>query len=171
MCSDTERLEMLIVLYMCSFLTSYDSRDMSLGDIETIVSYNQSREMYCDLSEIMKYTQSFLAVKGYSETSMFWVNLVFVNSPCWVFVSSPIGFLNASQVDKLLPSLNPENLWKFYIFPVESRRPHHGTETGCSYIYSCVGARMVSDMWTLFLISKFIKWSHTLNFVTFETDY
>ena len=71
MCSDIERLEMLIVLYMCSFLMSYDSRDMSLGDIETIVSYNQSREMYCDLSEIMKYTQSFLAVKGYSETSMF----------------------------------------------------------------------------------------------------
>ena len=48
MCSDTERLEMLIVLYICLFLLSYNS-NQGLGDIETISLYNQSREMYCDL--------------------------------------------------------------------------------------------------------------------------
>ena len=45
MCSDTERLEVLIVLRICLFLMSHDSSDMSFGDIETIVSYNQSREI------------------------------------------------------------------------------------------------------------------------------
>ena len=35
---------------ICSFLMSNDNSDMSLGDIETIVAYNQSGEMYCDLS-------------------------------------------------------------------------------------------------------------------------
>ena len=49
MSSDTERLEMLIVLHNCSFLMQYDSSDMSLGGIETIVLYSQSREMHCDL--------------------------------------------------------------------------------------------------------------------------
>ena len=49
MWNDPERLEILIVLQICSFLMTYDSR-ISLGDIETIVLYNQSREMYCDLS-------------------------------------------------------------------------------------------------------------------------
>ena len=50
MCSDTERLRMLNVLYICLFLMSYDSSNMSLGNIETIASYNQSREMNCYLS-------------------------------------------------------------------------------------------------------------------------
>ena len=50
MCSDTERLKMLIVFHVCSFVMSYDSSNRSLSDIETIVSYNQLKEMYCDLS-------------------------------------------------------------------------------------------------------------------------
>ena len=50
MCSDTERLEMLIVLHICLLLMLFDSSNISLGDIETIVSYNQSWEIYCDLS-------------------------------------------------------------------------------------------------------------------------
>ena len=50
MCSDTECLEVLIVLHICSFLMSNDSGNMSLGDIETIVSYNQSIEISRDLS-------------------------------------------------------------------------------------------------------------------------
>ena len=50
MCSNTERPEMLIVLHICLFLMSYDSSTMNLGDMEIIVSCNQSRDMYCDLS-------------------------------------------------------------------------------------------------------------------------
>ena len=49
MCSDTESLKMLIVLHTCLFLMSYDSSNMSLDDIETFVSHNQSGEMYSDL--------------------------------------------------------------------------------------------------------------------------
>ena len=49
MCSDTKRLDMLIVLHIYLFLMSYNSSNMSFGDIETIVPYNKSREMYCDL--------------------------------------------------------------------------------------------------------------------------
>ena len=48
-----------------------------------------------------------------------WVNLVIVRSPRWIFISSPIGFFDASLVEKLLPCLTPENLWKFYILPGE----------------------------------------------------
>ena len=36
---------MLINLHICLFLMSYDSSDMSLGDIETIVSCNQYRAL------------------------------------------------------------------------------------------------------------------------------
>ena len=45
MCSDTKRLEMLIVLYICSFLMSYDSSNMSLGDFEIIVQSVQRYEL------------------------------------------------------------------------------------------------------------------------------
>ena len=41
MCICTERVEMFIVLY--------DSSNISFGHIETVVSYNQSREIYFDL--------------------------------------------------------------------------------------------------------------------------
>ena len=50
MCNDAECQEMLIVLHIYLFLLPYDSSKMSLGDIESIVLRNQSREMHCDLS-------------------------------------------------------------------------------------------------------------------------
>ena len=43
MCSDTERLEMFFVLHICSFFMSFDSGNMSPGDHETVVLYNQFR--------------------------------------------------------------------------------------------------------------------------------
>ena len=43
MSRDTEPQEMLIVLHICLPLMSYDSSDMSLCKIETIVSYKQER--------------------------------------------------------------------------------------------------------------------------------
>ena len=45
MCSDNKCLEILIILDICLFLMSNDSSDTSLGDIEAIVSNNQSGEM------------------------------------------------------------------------------------------------------------------------------
>ena len=62
MCSYTERLERLIVLHICSFLMSHDSRNMSLGDIEAIVSYNQFREEYC---ELFVYWVPFSSLRDY----------------------------------------------------------------------------------------------------------
>ena len=44
MCSDTERLEMLIVLHICLFLVSYDTSNMTLGDIETTVRKSVQRD-------------------------------------------------------------------------------------------------------------------------------
>ena len=41
---------MLIVLHICLFFMPYDSSNMAFGDTETPVFYNQSREMYFDLS-------------------------------------------------------------------------------------------------------------------------
>ena len=47
MCSDTKRLEMLIVLdHISLVLMSYGSGDMCLGDSDTFVLYNQSSEAY-----------------------------------------------------------------------------------------------------------------------------
>ena len=46
MYSDTERLEMLSVSIICWFLIPYERSDMSLGDTETIVSYDKSREIF-----------------------------------------------------------------------------------------------------------------------------
>ena len=37
MCGDTERLEMLNALHICSFLMSYDGGDMSHSDSETVL--------------------------------------------------------------------------------------------------------------------------------------
>ena len=59
---------------------------------------------------LMKYSQSFLL-------------LVFVRSPRWVFISSPIGFHDASSVEKLLPGLTSKIFIKIYIFPFTSRGP------------------------------------------------
>ena len=47
MCCDIECLE---ILDICSFPSSNNSGYMSLGEIENIVSYNKSGEMYCELS-------------------------------------------------------------------------------------------------------------------------
>ena len=41
---------MLFVLHICLLLISYDSSDMGLGEIETIVLCSQFREIYCELS-------------------------------------------------------------------------------------------------------------------------
>ena len=48
MCSDTEHLEMFFVLHICSFFMSFDSGNMSPGDRETVVLYNQFRWIYRD---------------------------------------------------------------------------------------------------------------------------
>ena len=76
----------------------------------------------------------------------FWVNQVymvfsqsniFINSPRWIFISSPVGFFVSlggfliSPVENLLLGLTPGKFWKFGIFPGESRSPHQSTETGC----------------------------------------
>ena len=50
MCSGTKYLDLIFVLLIFLFLMSNDSGDMSLGNIETIASYSQLKEMYCDLS-------------------------------------------------------------------------------------------------------------------------
>ena len=50
MCSETQRLGMLIILHNWLFLMPHNSSNMSLSNIETTVLYNQYKEMFCNLS-------------------------------------------------------------------------------------------------------------------------
>ena len=109
MCSNAELQEILIILHICLFLTSYDSSNSRLGEMETIVTSNQSRELYCNLSLgkfdfylnysshnlyiglhsqsvrirwwLMKHSQGILMLEVTQPVLCFWVNLVFVSSP------------------------------------------------------------------------------------------
>ena len=81
----------------------------------------------------LKVTQPFVC---------FWLNKVymflsqsniFINSPRWIFISFPVGFV-ISPVENLLLGLTPEKFWKFGIFPGESSSHHRGTETGCTAV-------------------------------------
>ena len=74
--------------------------------------------------------KAFWHLKATQLLLCFWVNLVFVSFSVWIFISSPIGFLDASTVEKLL-DLTPETFWKYYISPAESSSPYRGTVTGC----------------------------------------
>ena len=60
----------------------------------------------------LKVTQPFMC---------FWLNQVylflsqiniFINSPRWIFISSPVGFV-ISPLENLLLGLTPEKFWKF----------------------------------------------------------
>ena len=52
------------------------------------------------------------SVKVTQPLLFFWVNLVFISSLFWIFISSPIDFVDASPVEKLI---TPENFGQFYI--------------------------------------------------------
>ena len=108
-CSNAECLEILIILHICLFLTSYDSSKSRLCEMETIVASHQSGELYCNLSLrkfdfqwnysshnlyigfhsqsvrirwwLMKHSQGFLMLEVTQPLLCFWVNLVFVSSP------------------------------------------------------------------------------------------
>ena len=62
---------------------------------------------------------------------------IFINSPRWIFGSSPVGFVVSpvdfliSPVENLLLGLTPEKFGKLDIFPAESRSAHRDTKTGC----------------------------------------
>ena len=56
---------------------------------------------------------------------------IFINSPRWIIISSPVGFL-ISPEENLLLGLTPEKFGKFGIFSCESSSPHRGTEAGCN---------------------------------------
>ena len=114
---------------------SYDNSNMVLGDIETIVLCNQSRDMHCDLllwaprsiindSLIANdiFTKRF---DTYSATHMF------LGQPgICQFISL---FISSSILPgvKTTPRSGPGIFLKILHFLGESRSPHRGTETGC----------------------------------------
>ena len=65
--------------------------------------------------QLMKHSQGFLMLKVTHPPLCFWVNLVFVSSLRWVFIPSPIDFLDASPVEKILPGLTSKNIWNFRV--------------------------------------------------------
>ena len=62
------------------------------------------------LWQLIKYSQSFLTLKGYSASSMLLVNLVFVSSTHWIYMSSPIGFPDVLPVEKLFLGFSPPEI-------------------------------------------------------------
>ena len=55
----------------------------------------------------------------------FWVNLVLVNSSCWVFISSLISFLDTSLVENY-SQVSPHNVFKTSHFPWSVRQSPPG---------------------------------------------
>ena len=145
---------MLIFLHICSFLMSYDSSDISLGDIETIILYNldcQSREMHSFLIKLFflsfVYWDPFLILKDSLITNetihlAFWylfysATLMFLRQPgICQFTSSIFHIIPywspwTSPFEKLFLSLTPENIWIFFIFFGDSSNPHRHSEIMC----------------------------------------
>lgn len=149
MCTDTKCLEKLIVSQICLFLKSNDSGDISLGEIETFVSYSYPGEMYVtylwvnlilncifhlmvfilDLAANEIFHIAFWYLKVTQPLLCFWVNLVFVSSHAWVFMSWRIGF-HASLVKKLNPGLT-RKLFESLKFSPMTQAVHGVTKTGC----------------------------------------
>ena len=96
--------------YSQSFLTLNTEWEVSkyrvYGKIRTT-----KNSVFGHISHSVKVTQPVL---------FFWVNLVFISSPFWVFISSPIGFVDASPVEKLI---TPENFGQFYISSLNQAFP------------------------------------------------
>ena len=68
------------------------------------------------LWQLIKYSQSFLTLKGYSASSMLLVNLVFVSSTHWIYMSSPIGFPDVLPVEKLFLGFSaPRNFFTPFV--------------------------------------------------------
>ena len=102
----------------------------------------------------MKYSQSFLTLKGFSATSLFLDKSGLCQFTSMNFHIIPIGFPDASPLKKLFPGFAPENIWKFYIFPDESSSPRWGTETGRFKLFSFVTKKIVPYSRTLYKYSK-----------------
>ena len=116
---------------------------MSLGDTESIVSYNQPGEMYCglflgkfdfllnyssDSSYIGFLSQSLRIFYSYWNTHKdFWllktiqalnflgVNPVFVSLLGWMLILSPVGFLDASRL-KSYSQVLPQKIFEMFSF-------------------------------------------------------
>ena len=73
----------------------------------------------------LKVTQPFMC---------FWLNQVylflsqiniFINSPRWIFISSPVGFV-ISPLENLLLGLTPEKFWKFWEYQYQYKLSKRG---------------------------------------------
>ena len=133
--------------------------NMSLGDIETIVSCNQSRVTHWDLSlgkfnSELKYSSDSLYIgfhfqsltilwhlMKYSQRSLTLKRLFsnfYVFGSTWYLSIYLTEFSHYPQSASLMPprweyysQVSPgKNFWKFFILPGESSSPHRGTEAG-----------------------------------------
>lgn len=78
----------------------------------------------------MKYSKSFFTLKGYSATFMFSGQAGICRFISLNFIIILDQFPWCLPGIKTTPSLTSENLWKFYIFRIESSSPQRGTDTG-----------------------------------------
>ena len=134
----------------------------SLGDTETIESYNQSRKMYCDLSldkiwfltELFiwwfihcvqfSFLKSFLISNEiFTKVSDVWrlLSYFFVLGSAWYLSVHPAEFSYHSQSVSLMPPLcknyqvSQRKIFKIFHFSSKPSSPHQGTETGLFWLY------------------------------------
>ena len=148
----------LFFLHICSFLMSYDSSDISLGDIETIILYNldcQSREMHSFLIKLFilsfVYWDPFLILKDSLITNeafhlAFWylfysATFMFLGQPgICQFTSSNFHIIPywspwSSPVEKRFLSLTPENFWTLFSLVIQAI-PHQDSEIRCLKLHT-----------------------------------
>ena len=78
---------------------------------------------------------------------------IFVSSPLWIFISSPVGFVISlvdfliSPVENFLLGLTLEHFLKIWRFPwwVKQCSPGYGTETGCPFAESFWTSKFMAD--------------------------
>ena len=105
---------------------SYDSRSMNLGDIwycaisperciETylwidlifnwinrLIAFGFHSQSLKILWQLLTYSKQLFLYLHVTDPLLYMVNLVFVSSPRWIFISSLIGSLDASLIEKLI---------------------------------------------------------------------
>ena len=112
----------------------------------------------------LKVTQPFMCFRVNQVYMLLSQSNIFVISPRWIFISSPVGFV-LSQVGFLICSvedsligLTPKKFWKFSIFPSESSSPYRVTEK------RCVETHKWSSRWYV----QMIHWGYTCTYEMVE---
>ena len=83
----------------------------------------------CKIFWHLKVTQPFMCFRENQVCMLLTQSNIFISSPRWIFISSPVGFVVSpvgfliSLGENLLLGLTPEKFWTFGIFPLSQAVP------------------------------------------------